>query len=197
LDRITVREAAWSVAEAFEVFERYVLNLAAVHLRRNPARAQAAPWVGQRRKQVGPLPVSRRTADFQLYIRSAYRGSDDVLARFRRSIPAFRLGEEKDMNVQGFDFAEWWATVSAVRHAVVHNRGVVSAAQLRRLGPARVKVLTRHFPGKHFSDGYRLQLDQKSAARAIQHQAEYAFHLYKEVSRHDGFDSEAFTSDRT
>jgi hypothetical protein len=100
------------------------------------------------------------------------------------------------MNVQGFDFGEWWGAVSAVRHAVVHNRGVVSARQLGRLGPARTKVLSRHFPGTLFSDGYRLNLDQKSAARAIEHHAEYAFHLYKEVSRLDGFDPEVFRSGR-
>jgi hypothetical protein len=106
------------------------------------------------------------------------------------------MGERKDINVRQLDFRDWSSSVSAVRHAVVHNRGVVSPAQLKRLGPARAKLLAQQFPGRHRADGYRLKLDQKSAQRAIERFAEYAFHLYKEVSRSDGLDFKALKTGR-
>ena len=192
IEYIAAREAAGSVAEAYEVFERFTMDLTAVHLRRMPARAQSEPWDRKRRGTALPVPVSRRTSDFRTYVRSAYRGADDVLRRFRQSVPTFQAGEDKAMNVQGFDFGEWWAAVSAVRHAVVHNRAVVSVAQLAKLGPSRAKVLRAHFSGTDRSQGYRLRLNYESGHRAIQHVVEYAFHLYKEVSRMDSLDPDVF-----
>lgn len=99
------------------------------------------------------------------------------------------------MNVQGFDFRDWWSVASEVRHAVVHSRAIVSTARLKGLGEPRTKLLRAHFPGRQLAGGYRLELTRKSAERAIQHHAEYAFHLYKELSRLDGLDPEVFKRD--
>jgi|GEM_PF-2996213 len=186
------REAAWTVAQAFEAFETFLKDFSAVYLKRNPAQLSSLVWTKRRRKTASVKPRTRHLRDYRDFVRSEFRGADDLAKRLRESVPGIALAEQKDVNVYLLDFVEWSAVVTEARHAVVHAGGVLSPAQLKRLGPARIGLLRKHFPGRQTASGYRLTLGAEDARKAVQTFAAYALLMYKETSLREELDSESF-----
>lgn len=190
LHEIVARQSASTVAEGFEVFEAYLRDISAVHLKRNPSALAEAAWLNRRRKSAGPAPKTRHISNHRTFVRAAYGGTNDLLKRLRSSIPEIAAGEHR--NTKGMDLQSWLGVVTEVRHATVHGRGVLSPSQLKRLGPVRVSVLKRDFPGRIGSGGYRLGLDHKSGSAALEIFAEYALLIFKAVSQGEGLDYNVF-----
>jgi hypothetical protein len=186
------REAAWTVAQAFEAFETFLKDFSALYLKRNPTQLSTAVWTKRRRKTAPVKPRTRHLRDYREFVRSEFRGADDLAKRLRQSVSGIALGEQKDMNVYLLDFVEWFAVVTEVRHAVVHAAGVMSALQLKRLGPARTRLLRKHFAGRQTASGYRLTFDAKDARKAVETFAAYALLIYKETSLRETLDPESF-----
>jgi hypothetical protein len=190
LHDIFMRESAWTVVLGFEAFETFAKDVAAVYLKRNPTERGAPHWLKRRRRSAVAGPSTRRIGDYRVFVRAAFGGADDLTTRLSASLPELKHGE--DQNNRNLDLRTWLRAAAAVRHATVHTRGVVSRAQLSKLGPVGKKTLVSHFPGKMSADGYRLRLDGGAAGEAIDLLAEYAFLIFKSASRHDQLDHEVF-----
>ena len=64
----------------------------------------------------------------------------------------------------------------------------------RRIGPTRLKLLSRSFTGRRTASGYQPAFGSKEAREAIQTFASYALMIYKEASALDeGLDSDSST----
>jgi hypothetical protein len=186
LHDIVMRESAWTVVLGFEAFEAFAKDVAAVYLKRNPTELGVSQWLKRRRRSVGPS--TRRIEDYRVFVRTAFRGADDLTKRLSASLPELKVAEHQ--NNRNLDLRTWLRTTAAVRHATVHTRGVVSRAQLPKLGPVGKNTLVSHFPGRMSADGYRLRLDGGAAGEAIDLLAEYAYLIFKSASRHDQLDYE-------
>jgi hypothetical protein len=192
LDEIATRESAWTVAEGFEAFERFCSEAAAIFLKRNRALQADAAWVGRRRPH--SRPASGTLSDVRAFVQASYRGANDIQARLSRSLPGLRKAET--LNHRGVNLAHWLVALAAVRHATIHNGQVITPRQIAKCGPEQFKVLREAFPGRRIAAGYRLSLDQKAAADAIEMLAEYAYLICREASLHDGRDPAALKSMR-
>ena len=191
LDDIAAREAAWTVAQGFEAFESAAMNTAALYLKRNPSQLTANAW-HKRGKQA--KPASARISDYRSFVRSIYRTANDVVRRLGNSSPTLRQFE--DHNHRSIVLPAWLDVVAAVRHATVHNSGVLSARQIARLGSGKVKILKTAFRGRELGVGYRLTLTAKDAERALEMLAEYSFLIYKATSIEDELDVSIFRKGR-
>jgi hypothetical protein len=186
------REAAWTVAQAFEAFEIFAKDFSALYLKRNPGQLSTNAWTKRRRKTASPRPRTRHLRDYRAYVRSEFRGADDLVKRLRGSVPGIAIAEQEDINVHQLDLADWLAVVAEVRHATIHGAGLLSPAQLKKLGPTRIKLLSKNFVGRQTSTGYQPTFGSEEAREAIQTFASYALMIYKEASALEGLDSESF-----
>lgn len=193
LDELTAREAVWTVAHGFEAFEASVVNTAALYLKRNPSRIEHPEW-RSRRRGIQQRPASRRLEDYRTFVLSTGRSANGVVSRLGASLPALESAERQ--NYYSVDLSDWLTVAAAVRHATVHEAAVISKQRLEKLGPARVRILTRLFPGRATKTSYRLTLDRKTAEKALEMFAAYAFLVYKSVSNHDSLNADAYLGDR-
>lgn len=194
LDEIKAREAAWTVAQAFEAFETTAMDSAALFLKRNPQQLSSKAWHKRNRNPTNQAPTSKRLSDHRSFVRTAYRSANEIVRRLGDSLADLRLAEAH--NHRSLPLSAWLDALAAVRHATVHSAGILSPKQISRLGPAKVKVLRSAFPGRLTKTGYRLNLDAKDAAEALKVLAEYAFLIYKAGSLNDALDERVFLQGR-
>jgi hypothetical protein len=194
LDEIEAREAAWTVAQAFEAFETATMDSAALFLKRNPQQLGSKTWHKRSRNPTNRAPTSKRLSDHRSFVRTTYRSANETVKRLGDSLPDLRHAEAQ--NHRSLSLSDWLDALAAVRHATVHNSGILSAKQISRLGPAKVKVLRIAFPGRLMKGGYRLNLGAKDADEALKILAEYAFLIYKAASSKDGLDERVFLQGR-
>ena len=194
LHEISARESAWTVAQGYEAFELFVKRLSSLFLHRNAKQLDEPPWKARRRKAGACGPVTKRLGDVSAFVDAAYGGANDLLKRLSASLP--NLSEATRNNKLGLDLPNWIGAVSAVRHATIHNRAVVSSTQMQRCGLEQAAILKRYFPGRAMLNGHRLMLDPQRAEDCLERFAEYAFLIYKMTSLHEGLDYTVFRQDR-
>ena len=194
LEEIAAREAAWTVAQGFETFEASTMETAALYLKRNPQQVASTTWRKRTRRGDDPKPASRRISDHRSYVRATYRSANDLVRRFGKSFAILR--EAEISNHRSVPLSAWLDVVAAVRHATVHNSGVLSPKQVSKLGLMKVKLLKEAFPGRLTGLGYRLKLSRKDAEEALKMLAGYAFLIYRAASLNERLDERIFLKGR-
>jgi len=102
----------------------------------------------------------------------------DVRRRIRNAAPA--LGKCEECNSRHVNLGSWIHVLSAVRHAIVHNDGIIPAQRWRKLRCGGPKM---RFPGREIGDGgYLLDVTPEAARDAIVRLREYGFAIYKALS---------------
>lgn len=191
VERLAERERGFAVGEAFEIFEAFIFDIAAILLRRNRHFINDEVWKNERKPC--PTPAKRSLAAHRKFVKNRYR-IETILKCFRMSIPSIDAGERR--NARFLDFPSSIKVIEQVRHSCFHARGVVSKTQLRgKLNNGLDRLLRKGFHGRATRGGaYELRIQQKQAEQAIQLLAEYAILLFKQISVAEGLDGELFAA---
>ena len=189
------REGAWTISQAFEAFETFVMDtLAAAHL-------QFPNLVDQKelsRKEPELLKARLAPTDlnyWKQFVRSTYRNAESALKAIRRVTP--HLEEAELQNNRVLNLQDWLRAVTEVRHAVVHSNQLVRNRRLTPLSNSERNMLYASFGGVQRTDGYALGVSQKQVDTAMTTFAEYGYALYKSICIHTGKDWKIFQNQGT
>jgi hypothetical protein len=189
-DTLLHRNAAWAVAQGYEIFETFLYDVVAYLLLQEPGKAEINKLQNfDKKKGAG------RTKDISYwkeYVRWAYRGKQnrEIFKYLRKLAPSIE-GVETN-NALGFELNEWYSTVTEVRNAVTHTDLMIPIKNLQGWSPERKDLLEEHFPGSWASDSYILGINHKKAEKVLIHFAEYGYILFKELSRACGYEWRVF-----
>jgi hypothetical protein len=167
--------AAWAVAQGFEAFETFVQDVAAAYLSDNSSALSEKQWATSRGGVT--YPRGKRARDMRPFVRSAYRGVEDVLKALRITLPQLVKVEKQNNRTVNLD--DWFRVLALVRHATVHSRGLIPADRIDRLPASSTKLLDDVGGKRTRSGGYELHLRLEHAELAIRMLAEYGYAIYK------------------
>jgi hypothetical protein len=185
------RQAAWSVAQAYEAFETYLKDHIATILNSDSRVASANGWeritkVLNKRKG---LPSSGSA--WREFIRSIKLRNDEILDYLE--LWSSDLANAVTKNNRSIDLRVWYSAVSEVRHAVTHSDLKIKKGQLRKLTPAVEATIRQCFDGNDEKGEYVLTPSRKQAHAAIVCFAEYGYLVFKSAGQRLGYNWKVLT----
>lgn len=187
-DVLLQRESAWTISQAYERFEAFLKDITAAYLHHHPHYADA----DKLKKNTPALAKSTLKADdieyWKNFIRLAYRKNDVLLEYLRELAPELKQAEQH--NNRGINISDWYSVASEVRHATTHSDLVIKPQRMSAFLQDKHDLLSNYFPGTSTQTGYQLKLGRKDAEKALQLFAEYAFAVFKYLSKMQHYDWE-------
>ena len=185
-DVIVRRESAWAVAQGYEAFETFLKNIAAryLHAHQNKAKREKL-----NKFEINGNSEGRVRSDikyWQMFVRWKYRGgkNNKELFKLLRGL-APGLADAETTNDRGMDLPKWYEAASVVRHAVTHCHLIVRPDQLHWIEGG-----ASYFPFQIENEAIILNLERKNAEKCLTTFAEYAFQVFKFLSKAGKYDWE-------
>lgn len=175
LNRILIRECAFSIAQCYERLETFIKNSLALHLSFN------SPSSTTFHKALTGLHTYSEFKKGVRNIRS--KDNKDLFKVLRKSCP-FYQGFEKQNNF-GCNLYEWYKVYSLVRHAITHQSSIVSESQFNKLTSFQLELLKFYFPGTVKGQVYYIEIQISDARKTIKRVAEFGFTIFKSLSIHN------------
>lgn len=186
---IVARNAGWTVSQGYEAFETFLFDQAALYLYIHPDRADPVLRTKFDQKKKGAV-TETEVGCWKRFVRSKYRGrnSEEILKLLRSFTPD--IAQVEQHHPGELDLVGWHRAVSEVRHAVVHSRFIIKQERIATWPEHRRQLLLHFFPATpdEHARGLRLSLDYKSAQKALKTFAEYAFLIFKSLSKFEGYE---------
>jgi hypothetical protein len=185
VDDLIYREAAWTIAQAYEAFETYLKDVVALYLLDNPDIVDE--------DLIKKNSKFRRKSDlhpsnfeyWEKFVRLSFRSGTKTLEYLRREVPDLSKGEKQ--NNRDVDMAVWFETVSEVRHATTHTNLLINSRKMSNFSNIHDNLMKEYFPGDITVKGYELRILRKSAETALIFFEEYAFLVFKCLSIKKGY----------
>lgn len=177
-DVIVRRESAWAVAQGYEAFETFLKDSLAAFFLHTPSAADQNRLRDSDKRAMCSCDRSR-ISYWRQFARAAYRGrnNQELLKALRRCAPGLAHAERD--NTRGIDLVKWYAAAAAARHAVTHAHLRIRANASAHIAPGD----NVFFPCKT-EDGERiLNLTEEHADKCLETFAEYAFQVFKYLSK--------------
>ena len=177
-DVIVRRESAWVVAQGYEAFETFLKDSLAVFFLHAPSTADSKKLQEFDRRDNCSADRST-TAYWRQFVGETYRGrnNQEILKALRQHAPG--LAEAEKDNTRNIDLVKWYASAGAARHAVAHSNMRLNASGLSHIPPDD----SVYFPFEDKDGEKVLNLGQKQADKCIETFAEYAFQVFKYLSK--------------
>jgi hypothetical protein len=189
-DILLSRESAWAVSQAFEAFETFLKDITAVYLYNQPDNADKDAL----KKNASKLKKSDlKPSDIEYwkkFVRLTYRNGTKMLEYLRQLVP--EIGEAEQHNNRAIDISAWFEVVSEVRHATTHTDLLIKSTRISSFSKTEDGLLRQYFPGNAVDVGYKLELNRKTAEKALNFFAEYAFLIFKYLSIKQGYNWQKF-----
>ena len=180
------REAAWTVAQGYEAFEKYLKDISATLLLKNQNLAEIKK-VYKYKSDVKSHAFSPNDISYwRTFLNHSYKNNAAILKFLRRSFP--KISESETLNNRSIDLTDWFGVVEEIRHSVTHSNFIIKPNRMINWSKPRRAILRRYFPGNNEEEGYRLNLSSKDAEVNLLFFSEYAFQIYKIVSADRGYD---------
>ena len=181
VDGFVQRESAWTISQAYEAFESYLKDIAALHLFKRPDLAPQRQLERFRRRQ------PRFSLDHQEFWRIfvSRENAFDVLDTLRLSAPF--LAETEEHNNRALDLRAWLSVLAEVRHGVVHASCVIRQTRATSWSAERFKILESHFKSRLADQGYLIQCGPNEAQNILSITGEYGYLVYKALSQAAGY----------
>jgi hypothetical protein len=175
------REATWTISQGYEAFETFLKDITAtyVFIHREHADAEKLEKLDPmlRKELLEPTDVEY----WKEFIRKAYSKNVDLLKFLRKIAP--ELDEVEKRNSRNIDLTEWYVVVTEVRHAATHSNMLIKSEKMRSWSQERHELLNHFFPGTYIDGNYRLEPGRKDAETNLVLFAEYAFGVFKSLSK--------------
>jgi hypothetical protein len=181
VDDLLCSEATWTISQGYEAFEAFLKDITAtyVFIHREQADAGKLEKLDPklRKESLEPTDVEY----WKEFIRKAYPKNVDLLKFLRKIAP--ELEEVEKRNNRNIDLTEWYVAVTEVRHAATHSNMLIKSEKMRSWSQERHELLNRFFPGTYIDGSYRLEPSRKDAETNLVLFAEYAFGVFKSLSK--------------
>jgi len=166
VDVLMHRECAWTISQAYEAFQTFLKDITATYL-----------WIhGGEDKDIEHWKESVREHCWKKV---------DFLALLREIAP--ELKEVEQQNNRTIELSEWHSVAAAVRHAATHSNMLIKSNEMHKWSQVKHDLLAHFFPGTYTDGGYRLDLCRKDADSNLNLFAEYAFTVFKSLSKLDSY----------
>jgi len=175
------REVTWTISQAYEAFETFLKDIIAtyVFIRKDQADTKKVENLDPRLRKELLEPTN--VEYWKEFIRKAYSKNVDLLKFLRKIAP--EIEEVEKQNNRNINLTEWYIVVTEVRHAATHSNMLIKSERMRSWSQKRHKLLNRFFPGSDTTGGYILNLNRKDAETNLVLFAEYAFGVFKCLSK--------------
>jgi hypothetical protein len=187
IDNLISRESAWTISQAYEVFETYLKDISAIYIFLHPLYQEKI------RFHVNKFNLTRSrkipVEDFvywRNYIQYRYKNNVEILKFLRIINPDIEKAEK--YNNRHIDFTQWFDVVSVVRHAITHSSSKIKKDIFGKLTSYKLQLLSNMFNGTFEQNDYVLFIRTSDAKECLTFFAEYAFALYKQLSELDNYD---------
>src|SRR5579862_4921802 len=188
IGELVEREAAWSVAQAYEAFETFLKQTAAAYLHANPQLADSNKKKAFSSKPENGLLNESDLGFWRQFVACNYRGKNnkELLKLLRKLAPDIERAESH--NCRRADFIGWYRAVAEVRHAATHADFVVKHDCIFDWPAVLVEQFQKWFSVELADKHFRLKLTEANIKEAFRRFAEYAFTIFKALSERQGYD---------
>lgn len=191
-DRLVSRYAAWAVAQGWEVYESFLLDIITLFYAQNPSAVDTRTIQNFLKKSGRSQPQALE--EWREFVRwDAGTDNQKLLKRLRTVAPDFAAGETS--NWRNLDLAVWYRVLAKVRHAVTHSELTIPADDLAVIR-SNGKHFVNMFPGHARERGYELAMSVKDAELQLTLVGEHGFLVFKALSFAGGLDWQALNTPR-
>jgi hypothetical protein len=183
---LLARESSWTIAQAYEAFEKFLKDISATLFQENQALAEA--------KRVEKFESDKKSSNLTKTDISFWRGYIDYhyptnagkMKLLRKICPDILMAEKKNNRV--VDLTEWFPVVKEVRDAATHSDFTIRASRMKNWSQSRRNMLKEFFSGVFVDQEYKLNTAIKDAEFCLQLFSEYSFQIYKFLSISRSYD---------
>ena len=183
---LLVREASWTISQAYEAFETFLKNTLILLLLENPELAEI--------KKIEKFKLDKKRgnveeSDFSFweeYLKYYYKTNTLKLKFLRKICPGIYKSETK--NNRAIDLNNWFAVVEEVRHSATHSNFIIKKNRMKNWTRAKNEMLKNNFHGRVPWYGYELNTTIGDAKFSLILFSEYSFQIYKFLSISKGYD---------
>jgi len=183
---LLAREAAWTVSQAYEAFEKYLKDITATLLLNNQYIAETY--------QVKKFELDKRSHNlkksdiyfWRAYLDYHYKTNSDKLKFLRKICPDISNSETQNNRV--INLTDWFAVVEELRHSITHSNSIIKTDRMKNWSKNKREILKKHFPGNNTKEGYQLFITDKNATSCLKLFSEYSFQIYKFLSISRSYD---------
>ena len=181
-DLLLQRQAAWSIAQQFEVFETFLKDTLGTFFYLHPNRVDTNQ-LGRWQKKYFFVPNG--VDDWREFVRFSYNKNIELFKALRKYVPA--LSEAEQNNNRGIDLTSWYQVVSVMRHATTHSDLVIHASKITHWNQNDLVNLDTFFSGEVIDGNYNLRPSYKQVEKNARMFAEYALLIFKYFSMLDNY----------
>ncbi len=171
------RECCLTVAQAYEVFESFFLQILTDYLRYNPSKLVELNFL-KAKLILHEIEIKR------MLKKSSGKNNKGLISITKKISDHFKTHESK--NYFSVNIFHWFDLLSMVRHVLVHNRQVVSKGFLDYLEKNKcnksIELFDRQFERKKIDDRVCIYLTPDKASDIITWLNSFAHYIFKSIS---------------
>jgi hypothetical protein len=174
IEDIISQQACMSIAQGYEAFESFLINILVEVLNRHPEKAVKLNVIEE-----GTV-LTR--SELKKLVRSKQGTNNKGLLGFVRRLSAHFREYERN-NIFEVNFSEWFDMISMVRHILVHERQKISDGLLDYLKTKKVnEMFERHFTRRKIEADVHISLNRHSASDILNWMNSFAHFIFKGLS---------------
>jgi hypothetical protein len=183
---LLARESAWTVSQAYEVFEKFLKDISATLLLGNQDLAEARK-VDRFKSDPKSHNLSQNDIIFwRKFLDYHYKKNTDLLNFLRKRFPNISKGETANNRV--IDLTDWFLVAEEIRHSATHSNFVIKTNRMTNWSKSKREMLRKYFPGNDTDQGYHIDITYRDATFCLEIFSEYSFQIYKFLSISKGYD---------
>ena len=172
---IISQQSCFAVAQAYEVFESFLIELMTEYLLNNQSKLQLFKFTSSN------IILLRETIR-EMVKKSQGVNNKGLLAMVRKASPHFRTHETN--NIHRVNISHWFDLVTMIRHTLVHNRQIISLRLLKYLAKQKAnEMFDRHFQRKRVDNKVRIYLEKNTASDIIDWLNTFAHFIFVGLSK--------------
>ena len=177
VNNIISRESCLTVAQAYEAFESFFLQILTNYLRYNPSKLVEL-------KLLKANLILPETEIKEILRKSSGKNNKGLISITKKISDHFKTHESK--NYLSINIFHWFDILSMVRHEVVHNRQAISKGFLDYLEKNKcnksIELFDRQFERKKIDDRVCIYLTPDKASDIITWLNSFAHYIFKSIS---------------
>jgi hypothetical protein len=172
---IISQQSCFAVAQAYEVFESFLIELMTEYLLNNQSKLQLFKFT------TSNIILLRETIR-EMVKKGQGVNNKGILAMVRKVSPHFQTHEAN--NIHHVNISHWFDLVTMIRHTLVHNRQIISPRLLKYLEKQKAnEMFNRHFQRKRVDNKVRIYLEKNTASDIIDWLNTFAHFIFVGLSK--------------
>lgn len=178
INNIVSQQSCFAVAQGYEAFERYLIEVITEFLTVNQARLPAVKMAS------GNIILLRET--LRNLVKKRQETNNKGLFSIIRKLSQ-HFGSFESNNIHSINICQWFDLLAMVRHSIVHNHQVVSGKFLKYLQTRKAEMMfDRHYRRKEIDGQIRIFLEPSMADDILNWLNSFAHFIFVSLSKEAG-----------